>query len=281
MPFPYSPTAQYDIVTAPDIPDGPVFSAPQWKKVLDARVFSASAATGVLQWSGALSVDPGGTNSVFAVNVGAIGAVVIQTASAYVVRSGLAATLDATKISGGGNLANSTWYYVYCYDNAGVLDYEISPTAPAASLRIKSGDLTRRYLGCFPTLSTGAPVALRASNGAYRYRRSAQAVADLRVLLDGAVVGPSAVACAALVPPHSSLATIRAVLQSGTNTVETGLLRTNGDSGLGEFTLYTPPVTNALATAAVDVETDASQQIAYGVSVVTAKLTLFVDGFYE
>ena len=90
----------------------------------DATAFSRPA------WAESLYVASGGTNSSFTVGIGAISHVQTYrsgttTHKTYAYAGG---TIGASKIEGGGNLANSTWYYVYAYDNAGSLGFEISTT---------------------------------------------------------------------------------------------------------------------------------------------------------
>lgn len=253
------------------------------QKLADRAAFARDAASQKIDWTGEISVDPGGTNSTFAVNVGAIGSVVLYDGSKYVALFAAATTIGASKISGGGNLANSTWYYVYAFNNAGSVDYEISTTAPLASRRTKTGDTTRRYLGCFPTLSTGAPVPLRASRGRYVYRHSGSAVADTRVLSSGNQTTNTAVDCSALVPPHARLATVRAELVSTATAINYAYVRTDGDSGADEIAIPLPNI-NAVTTSMIfDIELSNSRNIAYRVTNTTGApgLTLFVGGFYE
>lgn len=277
--------------TDPPIPDGPVGSKDTWTRVLNARGYARGATWGALTWSGAFSVDTGGTSTVFAVRVGIIQSATLRDSSSVwrPYFTSAETVLDLTDVeSAPGNLTGSTWYYVYIYsDGTTTPAFQIStspPTesgAPTLSTGYKRGQVANyRYLGCFPTLASGAPVALRACDGVYRYRRSAGAVADLRVLNAQSATSNTAVACAALVPPHSRLATIRAALVCGDVLYNEGYLRTNGDSGADEFTMWTPSIVSDLAAAVVDVETDASQNIAYRVENASLDMTLFVDGFY-
>lgn len=247
----------------------------------DAVAFSRPA------WSESLYVASGGTNSSFTVGIGAISHVQTYrsgttTHKAYAYAGG---TIGASKIEGGGNLANSTWYYVYAYDNAGSLDFEISTTAPASNLCIKGGpDSTRIYLGCFRTLSTGAPIPMRMKRGRYLYNFSGSAVADTRVLNAGSATSNTAVDLAGLVPPHSQVATVRADVVSTTGSANNfAYIRTEGESGADEVPIPVPSINTASTTLVLDIITDADQDVAYRVTNFTSAptLTLFVLGFYE
>ena len=209
MPLAYATTARILAADA-DIPDGPVGSAAQWRKVLDARAFCFSSSTGALWWSKTLSVDTLGTNAVFAVNVGAIWACALLDGSAnlYVKSDTGGEVLTIADVEGApANLSNSTWYYVYAWLNGSTLDYQISSTAPDATRTTKSGDALYRYLGCFRTTAAGAPIAMYMNGGKYLYRTAGLAVATTQVLAGGVAIANTAVPCAALVPPHARLMT--------------------------------------------------------------------------
>lgn len=246
----------------------------------DATAFSRPA------WAESLYVASGGTNSSFTVGIGAISHVQTYrsgttTHKTYAYAGG---TIGASKIEGGGNLANSDWYYVYAYDNAGSLDFEISQTMPNANLCIKNGDSTRIYLGCFPTLSTGAPVPLRMKRGRYVYNFAGSAVADTRVLNAGNATSNTAVDLAGLVPSHTQLATVRAEAVSTTGSANNyAFLRTEGESGADEIAIPVPSIHAASTTQVLDIITDADQDVAYRVSNFASSptLTLSVHGFYE
>lgn len=246
----------------------------------DATAFSRPA------WSESLYVASGGTNSSFTVGIGAISHVQTYRSgtTTHKVYAYAGGTIGASKIEGGGNLANSTWYYVYAYDNAGSLDFEISTTVPNANLCIKNVDSTRIYLGCFRTLSTGAPIPMRMKRGRYLYNFSGSAVADTRVLNAGTATSDTAVDLAGLVPLHSQVATIRAELVSTTGAaINYAYLNTEGESGADEIYLTVPAVNAASSSMVFDIITDADQDVAYRVTNNTSAptLTLFVHGFYE
>ena len=237
-----------------------------------------------LAWNGSLAVSGSAPNSI-SVEVGTIAGVTLFTAGgAAYVHAGGGITITQTKVEGGGNTltAAAQWWYVYAFRDGSSLDYQISTTAPSAGLAFKTGGVLYRYLGCFRTLSTGVPIAVRACRGVYRYRRSAQAVADLRVLAaSSSATSNTAIACASLVPPHARIAAVRAVVTCGDINYTEGYLRTNGDGGLDEVTVYAPPAVNASGSWCGDVETDASQQIAYRVMHSSVDMNASVDGFSE
>lgn len=258
------------------------------QKFADRCEFAKDAVTNVRPaWSESMYVASGGTNSSFTVGIGAISHVQTyrSATTTYKTFAYNGGTIGASKIEGGGNLANSTWYYVYAYDNAGSLDFEISTTAPASNLCIKGGpDATRIYLGCFRTLSTGAPIPMRMKRGRYLYNYSGSAAADTRVLNAGTATSNTAVDCAGLVPPHSQVVTVYAELVSTTGAaINYGFLRTEGESGADEQYVVVPATNAMSATLVTDLITDADQDIAYRVTNFTSAptMTIFVRGFYE
>lgn len=285
-------TPQYANTALPERPqDGEVIymdagGAPQWPlwaRLYDRTAHHEAALASHLAWNGDFAVDPGGSSSSFTVRIGGMTGVNLYGASASKVLAYAGNTIGASKILGGGNLTNSTWYYVYAWNNAGTIDFEISITPPDGPRAIKSGDPTRRYLGCFPTTSAGAPIPLRASRGRYVYRHSGSAAADTRVLNAQSATTNTAVECALFVPPHSRLAKIRAQLTSTAAAFNYAYLRTEGDSGADEHMIPLPNINVADAVYVADIETDADQDIAYRVTNNTGApaLTLWVAGFYE
>lgn len=268
-------------------------SAPLWPIIQ--RAYNRTAHFNLLLvnhlvWNGDFSVDAGGTSSSFTVRIGAIHAMAADGASSEIFLNYAGGTIGASKISGGGNLANSTWYYVYAYSNAGSIDFQITTTAPDATRRYKSGSggSYYNYLGCFRTLSTGAPIPVRASRGKYVYQMSGGAEADLRVLDVGsstATAPYATVDCSALVPLHSRLATLYAVAQNTAAQFNQAFVRTPSSTGTAEIAFYLPNINNAAAAMTFDIETDSSQDIAYYVtnhaSAGAVDLTIYVTGFRE
>lgn len=237
-------------------------------------------------WSESLYVASGGTNSSFTVGIGAISHVQTYRSgtTTYKVFAYAGGTIGASKIEGGGNLANSTWYYVYCYDNAGSLDFEISLTAPNNNLCTKGADSTRIYLGCFRTLSTGAPIPVRMKRGRYLYNYSGSAVADTRALNAGSATANTAIDLATWVPPHTQMATIRAeVVSTSGASINYAYIRTEGESGADEINIPVPGTSAMSAVLVLDVITDTDQDIAYRVTNTGSAptVTVHVLGFYE
>ena len=247
----------------------------------DATAFSRPA------WSESLHVASGGSNSSFTVGIGAISHVQTYRSgtTTHKVYAYAGGTIGASKIEGGGNLANSTWYYVYAYDNAGSLDFEISTTVPSANLCIKSGDSTRVYLGCFRTLSTGAPVPMRMARGRYVYRIGAMdATADLLVLNGLSDTSYTAVDCSSFIPPHAKLGTFRAKLVSTTGSARNYVyFQTYGDANTDMIEMHVPGTNGDSSNAVFDLEVDSSRRLQYKVTNNTAAPDMYawVHGFYE
>lgn len=272
-----TPTSEYDASTLAITKEsagglslrrgpGPVLTLMQ--KLADRVLFARDAVVASIGWNGDFSVDPGGTNATFAINLGTIGAVVTGTSGGvYRALSGGGVAIGATKILGGGNLANSTWHYVYCWDNAGTLDYEITTTAPSGSRRTKSGDATRRYLGCFRTTSAGAPIPVRASRGRYVYDLGGGLTALFDALSGGADTSFTAVSLASLVPPHARLATVRALATAGAAPGIAGAVEVQsyGSASTGTHSVYSPSVTGFTNATTYDIPTDSSQRVQYRV----------------
>lgn len=205
-----TPVMLYDgaAVTLPDNGDANTIDSlePAFQKLSDWSAFAAASIASRLQWAETLSVDAGGSNSSFAVQVGAIQMIALTRVDGTL-RSyfAAAATIGASKLESGSTLPNSSWMYVYAFDNAGVVDYQISTTAPRSSLVYKNAvGNVYRYLGCFRTNGSGAPIPSRAVRGVTTYL---QGLPTGYVSLSGPTTGYEAVSLAALVPPHARCAT--------------------------------------------------------------------------
>jgi hypothetical protein len=242
-------------------------------------------------WSGCITVDAGGTNTVFTVRVGPIESVTLRDSNGvwrpYNDTDG--ATLGSTEVEGGGSLANSTWYYVYAWSDAGApntLKYQISTTPPTENgtptrlQQYKRGQTSNyRYLGCFKTDGSGNPLPMRANRGRYVYQYSAiYASGPHRVLTTGHDTSLTTVSCAAAVPPHARVARLRCqVGRSGTS--GNAQLVTSGDTTnyLGVY------VGSGGGTVESDVEMilDADRELDYLVDNASTACTLNVLGFDE
>lgn len=288
-----TPVAQYDAaaITLPDDGDANTIESldPAFQKLADRDELALSGIASRLAWSEELSVDPGGSASSFAVNIGAIQLAVLVRDGVYRPYFANAATIGASKIEGGGNLQNSTWYYVYLWDNAGVVDYQISTTPPRASRQYKNavGNVFR-YLGCFVTNPSGAPLPFRANRGRYVYRLSAITTADIRALSTSTTIGAATDVILArggtagqeLIPPHARMARVQ-VAAGGAGGNALVILFTKGDSAGISFRLHIPD--GVTSYAEVDIETDASRTVQYTFSLSggTGNAFLYVAGFYE
>lgn len=195
------------------------------------------------------------------VNISAIKSVIIGNKS----YSASAQALTNSSLEGGGSFANSTWYYVYCYVSAGSLAFQISTTAPEASLTWKTGVTTHRYLRSFRTNSSGTVYRFRACGGRVIYRRSAHSPGTFSVLAASADGSFTDVNCAGFVPPHARLITLFANFQiaddaDGQREVR---YRTNGDTS-SYFSMKTQDKI-AQQDAQFDIETDSSQIFEYSI----------------
>lgn len=201
-----TPVPQYDAaaITMPDNGDANTIDSIEapMQKIADRAQHAVNGVASRIAWAETISVEAGGSNSSFTINVGAIQAIVLaRVDGSYRAYSANAAAIGASKLESGSTLSNSSWYYVYAFDNAGVVDFQISITAPRASGVYKNtvGNVYR-YLGCFRTNGSGAPIPSRAVRGVTTYL---QGIPTGYVSLSGPTTGYEAISLAALVPPHS------------------------------------------------------------------------------
>ena len=210
----YVPTARTAVAAAP-LRDGPASNVALERAASDDHEHLRDATLAALEWSRYLSVEPGGSATAFTLTVGGISNVTLRNAANthYYVKAYGGGTVGASKIEGGGGTlgAVARWWYLYAFLNGTDLDFELSTTGPGANRKFKSGDFTRRYLGCFPTTSLGAPIPLVAQGGRYVY---------LNTVLPGLSDAQSDSAWHNLslargVPPHVRLATLSVTVDSG------------------------------------------------------------------
>lgn len=204
---------------------GPTPLAPLFQQFADRAQLGIAGVASRLEWDGEIGVDAGGSNSTFAIRVGAIHTIVLARSDTSV-RAYFAAgaTLTASHLESGTTLGNSEWRYIYAYDDAGTVKYQLSTTAPRASRAFKNSvdGFLYRYLGCFRTNSSGAPIPSRTIRGVTTYL---QALPVGGVSLSGPTTGYEAISLAAQVPPHARCATLDVTLTGD------GQWRCIGDGG--------------------------------------------------
>lgn len=294
MPTSLTETPAYDPAETVDVPaSGDARTAASvetaFQTLANRTGFACGALATFLDRVPSLAV-AGTSSTSFSVTVGAINIIILPGSDGvYHAHATTGITAVAADIEGGGaDLgAVSQWWYVYAYRSGSSLAVELSTTAPNALRVTKTGDSTRRYLGCFRTDASGVPLACRSEGGVYRYRRSALAVAALRALNGGTATANATVSLAALIPPHARLATVRCelVAPAAASAIDFAHLRTDGDAGAGELSMCVAPSAGLATSLVADVETDASREIAYRCTsndaTHTPGLTIYVDGWQE
>ncbi|MEW2849799.1 hypothetical protein [Stenotrophomonas maltophilia] len=127
--------------------------------------------------------------------------------SAYIPSLGRALALAAA-VTKSPSLAASTWYHAYLYSNAGTPDVEVTTTAPdtpySGAARAKTGDTSRRYIGSFRTMASGAIAKFThdLASAAINYLEDLNAT-PFAVVAGGTATTPTTVACSAIVPVTS------------------------------------------------------------------------------
>lgn len=256
---------------------------PVLQHLYDAAGALRIAALGQMSGGDRLSVDAGGTNTVFAVRVSrVVGLLSRQTGSTpiYATYTAAETVLDLTDVDGApANLSNSTWYYVYAFcDGTATTAFYISTTAPEASLTWRTGaEGVDRYIGCFRTNGSGAPLPMRMHRGRYTYRMSSIGFGGY---LSKTTFTTSFVAYdfSMALPPHARIATVRVLAVDGTNPPLVNV-RTPGDTA--DVYVTQSPATNAFGV--FDVETNSSQDLEVQLGNATGAAASFVDvvGFSE
>lgn len=281
------PVYTLDQVSAPEDGDDldAAASLAALQLLTDRVAFARTALEASLLWSGDFAVDPSGSLTSFTVRVGSILALALaDSASTLRVGAAGATTIGVSKIEGApGTLgAVARCWYVYAFlTTLGAVDYEISLTAPDASRRIKGGDFTRAYLGCFRTTAAGAPLPGRKAAGRWVYRRSALASNETRVLNVSSTGGPSDLDLSALVPPHARVVTLALQVTGGDNGVVLSIA-CNGDTS--DLSLQArAPQSQTSPLVVGDIEVDASQIVdrTFTLAGTTGTGQAFVHGFYE
>lgn len=260
---------------------GPAPLATLLQDLANRAQYARGATWGNLIGADVFAVDTGGTSTVFTVRVSAFEAMVAQdTNGVFWPRFSTAdTTFSLSDVeSAPGNLANSTWYYVYLGVNTdGSLRKQISTTAPIASGKWKSGAVDQlRYVGCFRTNSSGVPLASRTVRGRVAYDFGALGNTDQhRVLSGGASTSFAAVSCAAVVPPRARRARLYVQFDPSAAGDYFQIRRT----GTTQFYKTFYGQTADPIAFEVETELDSSQQFDYLVSAGSA--TIWVVGYDE
>ena len=238
---------------------------------------------GLLSGADVLEVPAGGTLTSFTLSLGNIRGVVL-TCGDGATRCLADSTISVTEADiegGGGTLgAVAQWWHVYAYAATTTLAYEISTTAPTADLVWKAGSVgTKRYLGCFPTTGSGAPIALRKCRGRYLYRICDMSANATQVLATGTAGSFTNVDCSAFVPPHARIAEINAYLLPNAGTAG-AQMRTDGAASSGVIALSCDA--NVGVDKTFSIELSSSQILEYRIASGTPTgLYLDVMGFEE
>lgn len=230
-----------------------------------------------------MSVDPGGSSTVFVVRISQVRSLLLQepAGSWFATSTAGETTLDLTDVDGAPvALANSTWYYVYAYcDGTETTVFYIATDPPDDALvwEATSPGL-RRYIGCFCTNASGAPLPVSKRGSRYEYDFGAIGNTDItRVLNAGASTSFAAVACGAVVPQHVN--NVRLRLDFAPNAAgDTYQIRRTGASTFHK--VGTAPSTQT-HTDEIETLTNSSVQFDYLVSTASASLTARVLGFCE
>lgn len=236
-----------------------------------------------ISWAETLAVADGGTLTSFSIAVGAVHRLFSLTATGTMrVGTAGAATITQADIEGGGGTlgALARWWYVYAWMDGGTLAYAISLTAPDASRRVKGGDASRAYLGCFRTTATGAPLPTQKVGGLCLYRASALGSGELQVVSVSVATGATTQSLAALVPPHARLARLALAVTGDSNQAALNIFYP-GDTAAKSATCYAA-ASSADNEVHADVPTDSSQQVDYSVTGTgSPAASVRVLGFYE
>ena len=163
----------------------------------------------------ALSMAAGGSNSSFTLTIGAFSSTCLYNGTKWKSFAYAGGDIGASKIAGGGNLANGTVYYVYCYNNGGSLDFQITTDVPNANLRAKQSSSQYCYLGWFVTDTSGAPLPFIMRNGHYRFLFGAIASTSVHRVITGGNATSFTAVSVACVPPHIRLIRLHFELTPG------------------------------------------------------------------
>lgn len=182
-----------------------------------------------------------------------------------------------------GTLANNSWYAVYATnDGSGGITFVIdNVNGPDSTLTWKYASgasvTTHRFVGYFRTNSSGVPLAFRAEDGLYTYRRSAIDTSSdpIRPLTGGNQTSWTDVSLANYISPAARLARVQLqVLGAG----GVGRIRTKDDTT--SYWELTGQDGTYNTVANFEIETNSSGAIQYQVAS-SGVLAIYVQGYKE
>jgi hypothetical protein len=243
---------------------GPAPLGPILEEIVKRAELAKDGVWNHINWSGELSMAAGGTLTSFTLTVGAINALVLYNGTRYKTFAYAGGTITQTKIEGGGGTlgASAKIWFVYAFDNAGSLDFQISDTVPAANRRNKNSDTKYVYLGWFCTDSTGAPLPMIRRGNTTRFLFGAIASTGAHRVITGGNATSFTAVTVSCVPTHARLIRLHFELTPGA-AGRAVYYRAGGTSTFHKYFM-------AQATYAVlgdtSVELDSSRQFEYKVS---------------
>lgn len=197
MPMPYVGTPSVPD-TDPSVPDGPGVNDPVHRDLLDRMRLALEMLRGGLGAPETFSVVPGGTDSSYSVKVGPLRiAPLVGTNGARVVEATSETTLTQPTLAALTGVLDA-WRYVVAYNDAGVLAWSLTSTAPEA--HGWSANRQTCYVGAIRTDGSGNPLAVVRSGRRYLYARW---YADAGIAASLGVAGNTTVSLAARVPPNA------------------------------------------------------------------------------
>ena len=218
----------------------------------------------------------------------------IKAGAAYIPLTGVAdmsADLDFTGLT----LTANTWYYLYCHDaGGGVLGIDppstVAPnTTPYRGNARSKGpdvepDLTRRYIPNSAIRCSSVANTLLRFEKQGNFTKYQTDLVTTRVLNAGAASANTLIACAAFIPPTTTLGEFQ-FHGDYTNTNRNYYFHTPGDglspaAAQGQYTVSVTGGTT-LPRLSGPLFTDSSQQIEYGGGGAGANVSIYVSGYWE
>ena len=291
MPTNITPVNEFDATTALTRPapgervgmeTGAAPLAPLLQRLIDRDETLRLGLLGQMAGGDRMSVDPGGTSTVFTVRVSRIRSALIKDTVDGVWRgvSLKAQTLGLSATAGPlAALAADTWYYVTLAVESGTPRLYINVFGPDDSLVWEAGmQDTFRYIGCFRTNGSGAPIPMRMHRGRYVYQTK-QTIASA---LSTAGVW-AAQSLSVRVPPHVEMVTINVQSSRASNTgTRAYSLRPGGASAsVFDCSALQHNQFGDIEEMRVEMLCDSGQNIEYQTNDTTSLLEIGVAGFAE